>query len=143
MGTVWTERRAGERVSATPPDLDGSQEFILDPNLSPDWVRLPEDTPGGLARVECRVVRSVWFPLGLSHHWVETGEGDPWISRPTRWHVVAPTRAWDQDHPLAVAEVPGAGFHVVDLGPSRVQVLLEWDLESPVREEAVASMVVQ
>ena len=126
MGTVWAERRPGEIAAATPPDLDGSVEVIMDPHLSPDWVRLPPGTPYGLGGVQARVESSVWLPIGVDPSWSPgDGQGTPWTDTRTRWHLVRP-EGWSKPYPMALAEVVGHGWVLLDLGEDRTSAMQEY-----------------
>ena len=126
MGTVWTERGPGQSVSCTEPNEDGSVELIIDSSLSPDWLRLPEELGAPLGGVNARVLKSLWFPLGPNMD-VETLKQEPWVYKQTRWHLVRPVDHWESEHPLAVAEVDGVGWVLVDIGPNRADVMLNWE----------------
>lgn len=124
MTTVWAERGPGVPEARTSPDLDGSVEVILDPSLSPDWVRIPDTAPEGLAGRTAKVVRSLWFPLGVNPNWTPDSGESPWVETSTRWHIIRPESL---DHLLGLAEVVGEGWVLVDLGPVRVTIMLEWE----------------
>lgn len=90
-GTIWTERDPGEAASHTRPQhgmgAAGEHCVLLDPNLSPDWLRIPSHTslPADLRGKEVRVDVSLWF--GLAPKPLDTGEVE-WVEHRTRWHLL-------------------------------------------------------
>lgn len=126
MSTVWTERKAGS-VTSTGVSDDDDGVVIVDPEFSPDWVKLPEETPGNLGGVIAKVTKSMWFPIGINPEYKPGSDASPWTDKKTRWHLVDPESGWDELYPLALAEVPGAGWYVIDLGATRTLMMLDWD----------------
>lgn len=115
--TVWTQRTAGQQVSSThdgkdSDELDEVALVVVDPSLSPNWLRFPPELGDIIVRVE----GSCWMPLAPNPNWQTDGE--QWLNQRTRWHVL-------RGMPLVVAEVIGHGWVVVDIGPERRAVLRE------------------
>jgi hypothetical protein len=109
--TVWTQRAAGQQVSNTnegkdSDELDEVALVVVDPSLSPNWLRLPPELGGMTVRVD----GSCWLPLAPNPQW--EADGRVWLEQRTRWHVL-------RGMPLVVAEVVGHGWVVVDVGPER------------------------
>lgn len=117
MGTLWTERRVNEAASCTRPGRsEGEHAVMIDPGLSPDWLRMPNTPalPHRLRGEEVRVERSVWFNLAPNP------AGDPvWLEQRTRWHLLQCAGCY------CVAEVAGHGWVVLEVGPERMQMLRE------------------
>ena len=113
--TVWTQRAAGQQVSSTndgkdSDELDEVALVVVDPSLSPNWLRLPSELGGMPVRVE----GSCWLPLAPNPRW--EADGQQWLEQRTRWHIL-------RGMGLVVAEVVGHGWVVADIGQERRAML--------------------
>lgn len=107
MSTVWTSREAGAQSSKSDDGL-----VVVDPTLSPDWLRMPSELGGDSLRVE----GSCWLPLAPNPNADENDTSTWWIEQNTRWHVLLDVR-------LVVAEVQGHGWVVLDPGAARRAII--------------------
>jgi hypothetical protein len=123
MATMWSNRYPGQVASVVNEDPDHiTGVVVVDPSLSPDWVRIPGEAPEGMRYADARVEKSVWF----SQAPVPQDDGNvEFIDRRTRWHLVRPDRGWHKEWPLALAEVSGVGWILLDLGEELVNLLME------------------
>jgi hypothetical protein len=105
----WTIRAAGAVRSESD---DGT--VVVDPSLSPDWLRMPPELGGDAVRVE----GSCWLPLAPNPKSDQNDKSTWWLEQKTRWHIL-------KDVQLVVAEVVGHGWVVLDPGPERRKMLRE------------------
>lgn len=121
--TIWARRLAGQLHARS---RDDASCYVFDATLSPDWLIIPEETPGNIGGSVAVVERSLWFPLGVNPHYTEGSDLSPWTEQRTRWHLVRPETGWDREYPLAIAEIPDHGWYIMDLGPRRTGLMLEF-----------------
>jgi len=122
VSTLWTSRAAGQAVSRAD---DGTP--VMDPSLSPDWLRMPPELGGDALRVE----GSCWMPLAPNPDADPEQPSTWWLQQRTRWHVLHGVQ-------LVVAEVQGRGWVVIDPGTERRAMLREQCGLPPEREVADA-----
>lgn len=98
--------------------------MIIDPWFRPDWLQMPEELGGEQARVEA----SCWLPVAPNIE-ADPQDHDSWfVVQRTRWHLLA-------GKSIAVAEVVGVGWMVLEVGPTQVNIIRSQS-EKEVRRDA-------
>ena len=122
MDTIWTVRGVNEPYSKQGLSQGDGEVRIYDPDLSPDWLKLPHDQslPKELQGKAVQVQKSLWFPVAPDP---ETWDREDWQweHKKTRWHILD---AAIEDHQIAVAEVDGIGWCLFAMNPGRLAVML-------------------
>lgn len=121
-GTIWTQRRAYQMSSSTTPTVsEGEHITIYDPDLSPDWLKMPDSPtlPASIRGKQIRVMHSIWFPLAPNPKASDEDLDNRWLEQRSRWHLLQTSGAF------AVVEVAGHGFVVMEVAVGQWQLLLE------------------
>ena len=98
--------------------------MIIDPWFRPDWLQMPAALGGEQVRVEA----SCWLAVAPNIK-ADPNDHDSWfVEQRTRWHLLSGRN-------VAVAEVVGVGWMVVEVGPTQASIIRSESLKE-VRREA-------